>query len=268
MTACRATPRRSRLPTGSSLSTQGLNDTTTEINGDGEEWHPHPLPDELVNRVTVVVNTHLHFDHCGGNRLFPGIPIHVQRRELTDARTENDYTVRESVDSRRDVRRARRRGGDPAGRQARAGAGSHGRASDRRGGDRRRRSCSAVTSATGSRSSRAGKRQANSSSSSSRPRRTFRMSPKCASRIGGRRYMSLPRIDNVGSSWRLDETLARLRQDRRSACRRGVSTKTCIGPPPCRKTVDRARRGARLNEGRKIGAARMQLQRLTRLRST
>ncbi len=48
--------------------------------------------------VAVIVNTHLHFDHCGGNRLFPGIPIHVQRRELADARTEDDYTVREWVD--------------------------------------------------------------------------------------------------------------------------------------------------------------------------
>jgi N-acyl homoserine lactone hydrolase len=51
-----------------------------------------------VSRVAVVVNTHLHFDHCGGNRLFPGIPIHVQRRELMDARTEDDYTVKEWVD--------------------------------------------------------------------------------------------------------------------------------------------------------------------------
>jgi N-acyl homoserine lactone hydrolase len=51
-----------------------------------------------VSRVAVVVNTHLHFDHCGGNRLFPGLPIHVQRRELEDARTKEDYTVREWVD--------------------------------------------------------------------------------------------------------------------------------------------------------------------------
>jgi glyoxylase-like metal-dependent hydrolase (beta-lactamase superfamily II) len=51
-----------------------------------------------VSRVAVVVNTHLHFDHCGGNRLFPSIPIHVQRRELADARTKDDYTVREWVD--------------------------------------------------------------------------------------------------------------------------------------------------------------------------
>ena len=62
--------------------------------------HPtlHPLPDELVSRVALVVNTHLHFDHCGGNRLFPGVPIHVQRRELEDARTQDDYTIREWID--------------------------------------------------------------------------------------------------------------------------------------------------------------------------
>ena len=71
----------------------GLIDTTPAIEEDGEEWHPHPLPDELVSRVAVVVNTHLHFDHCDDNRLFPNIPIHVQRCELTNARTEDDYTV-------------------------------------------------------------------------------------------------------------------------------------------------------------------------------
>jgi N-acyl homoserine lactone hydrolase len=85
-------------PDGLVLVDTGLIDTTPALNEDGEEWHPHPLPDELVNRVAVVVNTHLHFDHCGGNRRFPGIPIHVQRRELADARTEDDYTVREWVD--------------------------------------------------------------------------------------------------------------------------------------------------------------------------
>jgi N-acyl homoserine lactone hydrolase len=85
-------------PDGLVLVDTGLIDTTPEIDGDDEEWHAHPLPAELVSRVTVVVNTHLHFDHCGGNRLFPGIPIHVQRRELTDARTKDDYTVREWVD--------------------------------------------------------------------------------------------------------------------------------------------------------------------------
>jgi N-acyl homoserine lactone hydrolase len=85
-------------PDGLVLVDTGMIDTTPAIEDDGEEWHPNPLPDELVSRVAVVVNTHLHFDHCGGNRLFPGIPIHVQRRELADARTKHDYTVREWVD--------------------------------------------------------------------------------------------------------------------------------------------------------------------------
>lgn len=49
--------------------------------------------------IDIVVNTHLHFDHCGGNHLFAGTPIYVQRRELDDARTEDDYTIREWVDA-------------------------------------------------------------------------------------------------------------------------------------------------------------------------
>ena len=49
--------------------------------------------------IDIVVNTHLHFDHCGGNRLFAGKPIYVQRRELDDARSEDDYTIREWVDA-------------------------------------------------------------------------------------------------------------------------------------------------------------------------
>jgi len=49
--------------------------------------------------IDIVVNTHLHFDHCGGNHLFAGKPIYVQRRELDDARTQDDYTIREWVDA-------------------------------------------------------------------------------------------------------------------------------------------------------------------------
>jgi N-acyl homoserine lactone hydrolase len=49
--------------------------------------------------IDMVVNTHLHFDHCGGNYLFAGKPIYVQRRELDDARTKDDYTIREWVDA-------------------------------------------------------------------------------------------------------------------------------------------------------------------------
>src|SRR6476469_5648663 len=49
--------------------------------------------------IDIVVNTHLHFDHCGGNHLFAGRPIYVQRRELDDARSEDNYTIREWVDA-------------------------------------------------------------------------------------------------------------------------------------------------------------------------
>jgi len=49
--------------------------------------------------IDIVVNTHLHFDHCGGNHSFAGKPMYVQRHELEDARTEDDYTIREWVDA-------------------------------------------------------------------------------------------------------------------------------------------------------------------------
>jgi N-acyl homoserine lactone hydrolase len=83
-------------PDGLVLVDTGMIDSRPEI--EDMQPTPHPLPDKLVSRVAIVVNTHLHFDHCGGNRLFPGVPIHVQRRELADARTQEDYTIREWVD--------------------------------------------------------------------------------------------------------------------------------------------------------------------------
>ena len=49
--------------------------------------------------IDVVVNTHLHFDHCGGNHLFAGKPIYVQRRELADALGPEEYTIREWVEA-------------------------------------------------------------------------------------------------------------------------------------------------------------------------
>ena len=60
-----------------------------------------PLNERAVDTggIDVVVNTHLHFDHCGGNHLFAGKPIYVQARELNDARTQPDYTIPEWVDS-------------------------------------------------------------------------------------------------------------------------------------------------------------------------
>lgn len=52
-----------------------------------------------IRGVDIVINTHLHFDHCGGNHLFAGRPIYVQRQELDDARNQDDYTIREWVDA-------------------------------------------------------------------------------------------------------------------------------------------------------------------------
>ncbi|WP_045731112.1 MBL fold metallo-hydrolase [Pseudarthrobacter chlorophenolicus] len=60
--------------------------------------HPESYQELDTASVDIVVNTHLHFDHCGGNHLFAGKPIYVQRRELDDARTQEDYTIPEWVD--------------------------------------------------------------------------------------------------------------------------------------------------------------------------
>ncbi|GAA1059251.1 MBL fold metallo-hydrolase [Agromyces bracchium] len=74
----------------------------TEVHPAAADLDPRPFPlDEQgfdLASVDLVVNTHLHFDHCGGNHLFPGTPIHVQRRELHDARTQDGYTIPEWVD--------------------------------------------------------------------------------------------------------------------------------------------------------------------------
>src|SRR3954469_14412420 len=59
----------------------------------------YPLSEQIdLAGIDSVVNTHLHFDHCGGNHLFAGKPIYVQRRELDDAR-EDGYTIREWVEA-------------------------------------------------------------------------------------------------------------------------------------------------------------------------
>src|SRR4029078_10202661 len=49
--------------------------------------------------IDIVVNTHLHADHCGANQLFAGKPLYRQRRALRDARSEDDYTIREWVEA-------------------------------------------------------------------------------------------------------------------------------------------------------------------------
>jgi N-acyl homoserine lactone hydrolase len=39
--------------------------------------------------ITIVINTHLHFDHCGQNAVFKHAPFYVQRAELARARRES-----------------------------------------------------------------------------------------------------------------------------------------------------------------------------------
>jgi len=43
--------------------------------------------------VRIVVNTHLHFDHCGQNAVFKHAPFYVQRAELERARREEKITT-------------------------------------------------------------------------------------------------------------------------------------------------------------------------------
>ncbi|MDL9981469.1 MBL fold metallo-hydrolase [Microbacterium sp. ASV49] len=86
-------------PEGRVLVDTGL----TELHPAVADLDPHlrPVADWTaeIGDVDIVVNTHLHFDHCGGNHLFAGSPIHVQRQELDDARSLPDYTIREWVDA-------------------------------------------------------------------------------------------------------------------------------------------------------------------------
>jgi N-acyl homoserine lactone hydrolase len=69
--------------------------------GEGNAWideHYKPRRREVREALTAasldaanvrrIVNTHLHFDHCGQNRAFAGVPVIVQRAELEAARAE------------------------------------------------------------------------------------------------------------------------------------------------------------------------------------
>lgn len=67
--------RPRRVPLASALSTYGL----------------------ALDDVDIVVNCHLHFDHCGGNPLLAGRPVVCQREELATARGGN-YTIEGLVD--------------------------------------------------------------------------------------------------------------------------------------------------------------------------
>jgi N-acyl homoserine lactone hydrolase len=75
----------------------------TELHPFAAELQPtlHPLTEQDLDlaSIDIVINTHLHADHCGGNHLFAGKPIYVQRKELVEARTSDGYTLREWVDA-------------------------------------------------------------------------------------------------------------------------------------------------------------------------
>lgn len=63
----------------------------------------HPIEGALaevgvpLTEVRMVINSHLHFDHCGNNRLFPGVPLVVQETEYEAAR-QPGYTIPEWID--------------------------------------------------------------------------------------------------------------------------------------------------------------------------
>jgi N-acyl homoserine lactone hydrolase len=42
--------------------------------------------------IRWIINSHLHFDHCGQNAVFPHTPVYVQRGEY-ERRNDPDYTV-------------------------------------------------------------------------------------------------------------------------------------------------------------------------------
>jgi N-acyl homoserine lactone hydrolase len=87
-----------RHPSGTVLVDTGI--------GEGNEWieanyrpRARDLRDALAaakiepDSVLAIVNTHLHFDHCGQNRAFAGVLTYVQRTELDLARHEGHTVV-------------------------------------------------------------------------------------------------------------------------------------------------------------------------------
>lgn len=78
--------------------------------GAGNTWideHYKPSPFDILaslndrriekSRIKAIICSHMHFDHCGNNRLFPGVPIYVQKVELVEARKKG-YTVSEWIE--------------------------------------------------------------------------------------------------------------------------------------------------------------------------
>jgi glyoxylase-like metal-dependent hydrolase (beta-lactamase superfamily II) len=77
-----------------------------EGDAETEDWYrPQRIPLQtlldacgvVLEEINVVVNCHLHFDHCGGNPLLAGTPVVCQRQELATARAGN-YTMEHLID--------------------------------------------------------------------------------------------------------------------------------------------------------------------------
>src|SRR5438045_8772158 len=86
-------------PDGRVLVDTGMTELHPAVADMDPRLNPLSGQDFDLASIDIVVNTHLHFDHCGGNHLFAGKPTYVQRRELDDARGQDDYTIREWVDA-------------------------------------------------------------------------------------------------------------------------------------------------------------------------
>ncbi len=76
----------SGIGSGNSFIEDSYKPTLHSIN---EALVPHGVD---LRDVAALVNSHLHFDHCGNNKLFVGVPTYVQRSEVEAAR-QPQYTV-------------------------------------------------------------------------------------------------------------------------------------------------------------------------------
>ncbi len=54
-----------------------------------------------ISELTGAANSHLHFDHCGGNPRLGRLPVFVQETELDTARNTEDYTLPELIEASR-----------------------------------------------------------------------------------------------------------------------------------------------------------------------